>query len=242
MKKDKENFFSDTLRTVIYAVLIALVIRTFAFEPFNIPSRSMVPTLLVGDYLFVSKYSYGYSRYSLPLGLALFPGRIFASSPERGDVLVFKWPGDNTTDYIKRVIGLPGDRIQVIGGLLYINDKVVKRKRIEDFRPESLPAGAPGIPQYVEILPNGVSYRTLDQGRSFYDDTKVYTVPSGQYFMMGDNRDASADSREWGFVPAVNLVGRAEILFFSTNGTARLWEVWRWPSATRFNRLFKFIN
>jgi signal peptidase I len=237
----------ETVRTVIYAVLIALVVRTFLYEPFNIPSGSMKPTLLIGDYLFVSKLSYGYSRYSFPFGLGPFSGRIFASEPERGDVVVFKLPSDNSTDYIKRIIGLPGDEIQVKGGILYINGEPVKRKRIEDFV-ERTPDGRElrRLPQYIETLPNGRKHRILevsDQGP--LDNTGVYKVPEGHYFAMGDNRDNSQDSRVLsavGFVPDVNLVGRAEILFFSTNGSAHLWEVWKWPEAIRFNRILKVIH
>ncbi len=240
-KKASRGLWGETTRTVVYAVLIALVIRTLAFEPFNIPSGSMVPTLLVGDYLFVSKYAYGYSRHSLPWSLPLIPGRIFASQPERGDVLVFKWPRDNATDYIKRVIGLPGDRIQVRGGMLYINDKPVRRERIEDYYPSGTGRGY-SVAQYRETLPNGVSYRIIDQGETDADNTGVFTVPPGKYFMMGDNRDNSLDSRIWGFVPEVNLVGRAEILFFSTDGSARWWEVWRWPFATRYGRMFRPVE
>jgi signal peptidase I len=203
--------WGDTLKTVIYAILIAVVVRTFAYEPFNIPSGSMIPTLLVGDYLFVSKLSYGYSRHSLPFSLPLISGRLFAAAPERGDVAVFKLPADNKTDYIKRMIGLPGDRIQVRAGILHINGTPVKRRRIGDL----------------------------------IHNTPVYVVPKGHYFAMGDNRDGSLDSRvlnHVGYIPAENLVGRADILFFSTNGTARVWEFWKWPTATRFSRIFKSVE
>jgi signal peptidase I len=231
----------ETVRTVIYAVLIATVVRTFAYEPFNIPSKSMVPTLLVGDYLFVSKLSYGYSRYSLPLGLPLFEGRIWPSEPERGDVIVFKLPTDNETDYIKRVIGLPGDTIQMISGILHINGQPVERERIEDYVD---PDSKQSYTQYLELLPNGVRHRILEESdKGTLDNTPPYRVPDGHYFMMGDNRDNSLDSRaSVGFVPAENLIGRAEILFFSTNGDARLWEIWNWPSATRFSRIFDAVS
>lgn len=243
-RKKSEGGFWETVRVIVYAVLIALGIRTVAFEPFNIPSGSMIPTLLVGDYLFVSKYSYGYSRYSLPLGLPLFEGRIFFSPPERGDVAVFKLPRDPNTDYIKRVIGLPGDRIQVIGGVLYINGVPVQRRRIEDY----LPAEGKGLPiaQYVETLPNGQAHRIIEESDiGSFDNTEEYLVPEGHYFMMGDNRDNSLDSRfaqGVGFVPTENLVGRAEILFYSTNGFARWWEVWKWPWTARYHRLFNLID
>jgi len=251
MKEVKSGGFWDTVRTVIYAVLIALFIRTVAFEPFNIPSGSMIPTLLIGDYLFVSKFSYGYSRYSLPLGLPLFSGRLFMRQPERGDVAVFKLPSDNKTDYIKRIIGLPGDRIQMRGGRLYINDKLVERRRIEDFVEGDGAGGFRRVPQFIETLPNGRRHRILELSDSGpLDNTPVYTVPQGHYFAMGDNRDNSLDSRVpaggghsgVGYVPAENLVGRAEILFFSTDGSARLWEVWRWLSAIRFHRIFQSVE
>ena len=232
----------ETVRTIVYAVLIAGVIRTLAFEPFNIPSESMLPTLLVGDYLFVSKYTYGYSRHSLPWSPLLFSGRIAESPPERGDIAVFKLPRDDSTDYIKRIVGLPGDRIQMTDGRLYLNGEPVARTRIEDFAYKDGFGNVYMVPQYEETLPNGVVYRTLDLLRSSdQDDTGEYAVPPGHYFAMGDNRDNSLDSRvaaAVGLVPAENLVGRAEILFFSTDGSARFWEVWKWPFAVRYERLF----
>ena len=233
--------FGETIKTVIYAVLIAVVVRTFAYEPFNIPSASMVPTLLIGDYLFVSKFSYGYSRYSFPFGLAPISGRIFGAAPQAGDVAVFKLPRDNETDYIKRIIGRPGDRVQVRGGVLYLNDQPVAREPIADYEDLDRFGNRMVIRQYVETLPNGVAYRVLDANpEGSLDNTDVYVVPEGHYFAMGDNRDNSADSRvlsQVGFVPEENLVGRAELIFFSTNGSARLWEFWRWPFAIRFSRL-----
>jgi signal peptidase I len=236
----------DNAKTIGIALLIALVIRSFLFQPFNIPSGSMMGTLLVGDYLFVSKFTYGYSRYALPFGIIPFNGRIMGRLPERGDVVVFKLPSDNRTDYIKRVIGLPGDRIQVRGGVLYINDAEVPRERVEDFE-YLLPDGRiVFVPQYRETLPNGVQYLTLDSiPNGPEDNTGVYVVPEGHLFMMGDNRDNSADSREpgaVGFVPAENVVGRAEIKFYSTDGSAAFWEFWRWPSATRWGRILQGID
>jgi signal peptidase I len=245
MAKQKQGWFAETAKVVLYAIAIALVVRTFGFEPFNIPSGSMIPTLLVGDYLFVSKYPYGYSRYSFPLALPLFHGRIFAHDPQRGDVVVFRPPGEPDKDYIKRVIGLPGDRIQVKDGILYLNGQEVPRKRIADYVPEDAGEGQAPIPQYVETLPNGRSYRVLDMTpNGQLDNTGVYEVPPGHYFMMGDNRDKSLDSRVLslvGYVPAENLVGRAEFLFFSLENASG-WEVWKWPFAIRYRRLFRSLE
>jgi signal peptidase I len=243
--KDKGGVF-DTVRTVVYAILIAVGIRTVAYEPFNIPSESMLPTLLVGDYLFVSKFSLGYSHHSLPFSLPLFSGRIFERPPKRGDVVVFKLPRDNKTDFIKRVVGLPGDRVQLIDGVLHINEKAIPRERINDFVVQNAGGNVHRVPQYLETMPNGVSYRTLDLiENGGNDNTRVFTVREGHYFMMGDNRDNSLDSRfasGVGQVPAENLVGRAEFLFFSTDGSARFWQAWAWPSSTRFSRMFRGIS
>jgi signal peptidase I len=236
----------DTIKTIVYAVLIALVVRTVAYEPFNIPSGSMVPTLLVGDYLFVSKFSYGYSRYSLPFGLPLFSGRIFFHPPDRGDVVVFKLPTDNSTDYIKRLIGLPGDHIQMKDGILYINGQACPRRRIEDYLYQEGNGSVVPVTQYIETLPNGRDHRIIkmtDHGP--LDNTQEYVVPTGDYFMMGDNRDNSQDSRVLsavGYVPAENLIGPAQFIFFSTDGSARLWEIWKWPFAIRYSRLFRGVH
>ncbi len=241
----------DTLKTVIYAVLIALVVRTFLFEPFNIPSGSMIPTLLVGDYLFVSKYSYGYSRYSFPFGLGMFSGRIFVSPPKRGDVFVFKLPSDNSTDYIKRLIGLPGDTIQMREGRLYINGKLVPRRRIEDYVYRDESGRIIDVHRYVETLPNGVEHPILELGdNELLDNTPVFHVPPNHYFAMGDNRDNSLDSRAMpngplhgvGYIPAENLVGRAEILFFSAKSSAAWWAPWTWPGAIRLGRFFQVVR
>ncbi|MGH6715434.1 MAG: signal peptidase I [Bradyrhizobium sp.] len=242
-----ENGWGETVRVIIHALIIALVIRTFLFQPFNIPSGSMEGTLLVGDYLFVSKYSYGYSHYSFPLSLPLFKGRIFGSEPKRGDVVVFRLPKDDSIDFIKRVIGLPGDSIQMKQGLLYINGTPVKRKRASDFVGAD-PCGSghaiARVKRWRETLPNGVSYDTLDcVDNGFYDNTSVYKVPPGDFFMMGDNRDNSADSRSLvGYVPLENMVGRAQMIFFSVRDGSYAWEFWRWPWTVRWNRLFKLVR
>lgn len=246
--KDKGGSFSETLKTILIAVVIAVGFRSFAYQPFNIPSESMVPTLLVGDYLFVSKFAYGYSRHSFPFSPPLFKGRIFEKPVERGDVAVFKLPRDGRTDYIKRIIGLPGDRIQLIDSVLYINGEAVKRERMDDFVNNDPNTTVRRAVQYRETLPNGVSYMTLDlYGPTSADNTPVFRIPEGYYFAMGDNRDNSADSRlsmsqGVGLVPAENLVGRAEIISFSTDGQARLWQVWKWFQAMRFDRFFTEIS
>ena len=245
-KKKSSGGIVETAKTIVYAVLIAVVVRTVAYEPFNIPSGSMIPTLLVGDYLFVSKFSYGYSRYSLPFGPPMFSGRILSRRPQRGDVIVFKLPSDNSTDYIKRLIGLPGDAIQMKQGELYINGTEVPRRRIGDYLYREGDGTIVPVHQFIETLPNGVQHRIIKLGNNGpLDNTDVYHVPPGNYFMMGDNRDNSEDSRVLsavGYVPAQNLIGKAQFIFFSTDGSARLWEFWQWPFAVRYGRLFRGIN
>ena len=239
--------WTELAKTVIYAGLIAVVIRTFLFQPFNIPSASMEATLLVGDYLFVEKFAYGYSRYTFPFGGwplgDSMHGRFLQRQPERGDVVVFKFPGDNSTDYIKRLIGLPGDRIQVRDGILYLNGKQVQRDKAPDYV-ETLDGAEHHVPQYRETLPGGKTYLTLDRDpEGALDNTQVFLVPAGHYFMMGDNRDNSNDSRmEVGYVPAENLEGKAEFRFFSIDDSARIWEIWKWPLAIRYSRLLTPIN
>lgn len=244
MTNKKNDGFWETIRTVFYAILVALVIRTFAFEPFNIPSGSMRPTLLVGDYLFVSKYEYGYSRHSFPLSFMPFSGRVLEDPPRRGDVAVFKYPRDNKTDYIKRVVGLPGDTVQVQDGRLFINGDMIPRRQIEDFVYSNPYGSQIRALQYVETLPGGKEHFIIEDGDNRrFDNTREFKVPAEHYFMMGDARDNSADSRaDVGFVPAENLVGRAEILFFSTDGTASIFEFWKWPSAIRFTRFFNSLT
>ncbi len=241
----KSGGLGEVFSVAVQALIIAVVIRTFLFQPFSIPSGSMRPTLLEGDYLFVTKWAYGYSRYSMPFSPDLFSGRIFASKPHRGDVAVFKLPRDTNIDYIKRVIGLPGDHIQMRHGVLFINGEAVKKEKIgvidnpditQEFRPVDL---------YRETLPNGVTYTTLDlTPDGISDDTREFVVPDGHYFMMGDNRDNSVDSRfpSVGFVPYENFVGKANIIFFSIAGGASPFELWKWPVDLRLSRFFNWVG
>ena len=243
-KAQEKSGLMDTIKTLFVAGLIAISFRSVIAEPFNIPSGSMIPTLLVGDYLFVSKFSYGYSRHSFPFSIAPISERVFATTPERGDVAVFRLPSNVSVDYIKRVVGLPGDRIQVKGGVLHINGQAVERRLVGH---GNINSGQGGMKteRYEEIFPDGHRHIIQEVGDTqLFDNTPEFTVPEGHYFMMGDNRDNSRDSRSSsvGFVPFENFIGRAEFLFFSHGGKARFWEVWKWPFSVRISRMFSGIS
>jgi len=243
----KENTLYDTIKTIFFAGLIAISIRSVAFEPFSIPSGSMIPTLLVGDYLFVSKSAYGYSRYSFPMNIFQFQGRIKAQQPERGDVIVFRKPHNEDIDYIKRLIGMPGDKIQYKEGRLYINHKLINRTFLGEYKAMSQPDNVMvTYKRYEEELPEGRTHEIIERSDSGpLDNTPIYTVPENHYFMMGDNRDGSQDSRvmdEVGFVPFDNFVGKAENIFYSLDENTHIWELWKLPAGTRFKRILQKIN
>ena len=230
----------ENIKTIFYALLIALFIRSFFFQPFYIPSSSMEPGLLIGDRLFVSKYTYGYSRHSLPFSPKIYSKRILEKSPQRGDVIVFKTPADDRTDYIKRLIGIPGDTIQIIEGELFLNEKKIHRNKINCGN-EILDATT-----FEEILPNGKSYIAVYRSDNTMQNTDKFRVPENHYFFMGDNRDCSKDSRflsTVGYVNFVNLVGKARVIFFSSDKkVGSLFKIWRWNKIIRTDRLFKEIK
>ncbi|GGD81673.1 MULTISPECIES: signal peptidase I [Rhizobium] len=240
----KPNALWENIKVIIQALILAMVIRTVLFQPFTIPSGSMMPTLLVGDYIFVNKFAYGYSKYSLPFSPDIFSGRLFGADPKRGDIVVFRFPPNPEVDYIKRCIGLPGDHIQVTDGVLYVNGKPVPKVADGTFTSDyKLDPGA-DVPVFRETLDSGKTYDTLDQSPvSRGDNTREFIVPEGHYFMMGDNRDNSLDSRfDVGFVPAENLVGRASVIFFSLGNDTSFREIWKWPTNMRWDRLFKVVE
>ncbi len=255
MSKEKKQESSwEMARSFVYAILLALFFRSVAYEPFHIPSGSMLPTLEVGDFIFVSKFSYGYSRYSFPFGarIPFFEGRIFKTMPQRGDIIVFRTPQDRKIDYIKRLVGLPGDQIQVIEGMLYVNGAPASLRRISNYTKEQKNGSRMDFRRYQETLPGGVVHQVLDQNpygninKDGFDsdNTEIYIVPDGHLFFMGDNRDDSVDSRfqsSLGFVPIENLVGRAGMIFFSFSPEVRFWQFWLWPEAFDNSRWFKVL-
>ena len=241
-KNSSLDWFKSNFLSLFYAILIAIIIRTFFFQAFFIPSSSMEPTLLVGDRIFVSKFSYGYSKHSFPFSLPLINERVLFSEPELGDIIVFKTPENLRIDYIKRLVGLPGDKIQMIDGILHINDIPVKRKKIRSETKLINNGQIRNVLVYEETLPNNVSYETFDMGNTRADNTSEIFVPEDSYFFMGDNRDNSKDSRFVGSVPKNNLVGKAQIIFFATEGGSTILEFWRWPFDIQIDRLFKMIN
>ena len=236
----------ENIKTLFYALIIALIIRSLFFQPFYIPSSSMEPSLLVGDRLFVSKYTYGYSQHSLPFSPKIFDGRIFNKTPKRGDVIVFKTPADNRTDYIKRLIGLPGDTIQIIKQDLYLNDQKIMRSKISNFNDIYCGSEKLEADFFKEILPNGVSYVAAYKKKGTILNTDKFVVPDDHYFFMGDNRDCSKDSRylsSVGYVNYVNLVGKAKIIFFSNNSRKGSFiKFWKWNETLRISRFFNKIK
>ncbi len=243
-KKTGKGELRETIVVIVQALLIALVFRTFAFEPFSIPTASMQSNLMIGDYILASKYTYGYSRYSLPYTEVPLQGRILGNAPERGDVAVFR-PVPQSDNYVKRVIGLPGDTIQMIEGILHINGEPVEREAIGESQDRDSTGVNLPVTQYRETLPNGVSYTTQEiSDTAQFDNTGEYTVPPGHYFMMGDNRDRSLDSRSLssvGYVPFENFVGKAEWRFFSITDNIPPWQIWRWPGNIRLDRMFTSV-
>jgi signal peptidase I len=231
---------------VVLACLLAVVIRTAFFETFAVTSASMEPTLLVGDYFVLSKYSYGYSRYSLPFSLKLFAGRLWAAEPQRGDVVVFRYPKHDSVDFVKRIVGLPGDRVQLVDDVLHINGIPAQREPITDVAIGDTRGPVPKVKYWRETLADGVSYVTEEAlGKSGPSATQEYVVPPAHYFIIGDNRDYSSDSRDLsdiGYVPSENLVGRAQIIFQSMAHRVPAWQVWRWPTAARFGRWLRVVR
>ena len=244
-KSKVKGSFSELFKTLMIAGSIAIIFRSIFFEPFNIPSGSMIPTLLVGDYLFVSKYSYGYSKYSFPFGVVPIDDRILDENPKRGDVIVFRKPGDESIDYIKRLIGLPGDTVQVRNGILLVNNKEAKRLKTNMGKMKNIFGQEKVFIEYKEKFENTNFHKIIESSDSDpYDNTIEFIVPENNFFFMGDNRDNSRDSRtsEVGFVPKKNLIGKAQIIFFSHNNEASFYEFWKWHKSIRFSRIGKAIE
>ena len=244
MIRSKNSNFFGNIKSIIIAIFIALLIRSFIFEPFNIPSGSMKPNLLVGDFIFVSKYSYGFSKHSLPFSIPIISGKLFSNTPERGDVVVFKTPENNRTDYIKRVIGLPGDKIEIKNGIIFINGSEILRKKLNDFIDTDNKTSNKRVRMYNEYFFNK-EINILDiTDNGIADNTQLFNVPENHFFVMGDNRDNSQDSRfisTVGFIPYENLVGKAQFIFFSLEN-ARFLQIWKWPNSIRYERIFQKIQ
>jgi len=236
----------ENIKVLIFALIIATLIRSFLFQPFYIPSSSMEPTLLIGDRLFVSKYTYGFSRHSFPFSPNFTSKRYLSKKPERGDVVVFKTPADNRTDYIKRLIGLPGDSIQFINGSLYINNKLIKRTLLPIKNKINCGQNIFETNSFEETLPNGKKYIAVYRKNGTMMNSDRYIVPSNHYFFLGDNRDCSKDSRflsSVGYVNSINIVGKARVIFFSNDSNiASLFTPLKWNNSIRFKRTFKKIN
>ena len=246
--KPAKNETVEVIKTVFWALVIALFLRVLLFQPFTIPSASMEPNLYEGDYIVVTKFSYGWSHFSIPLSPPIFSGRIFEKPAQRGDIAVFKTPAGKHIDLIKRVIGLPGDRIQMKNGLLYINDKQVPREPLPSVKEDVGDGFVRDVARFRETLPNGKSYVTNDFGTDGQlDNTDVYLVPAGHYFMMGDNRDNSEDSRVpseaggVGYMPSENFVGHAQIIIVSWNKGASIFKPWTWLNLN-FSRFMRPLN
>ena len=241
-----KNFFKENIKTLFYALIIAIFIRSLFLQPFYIPSSSMEPNLLIGDRLFVTKYSYGYSKHSFPFSPPIFKGRLIFSEPIRGDVVVFKTPADNRTDYIKRLIGLPGDQIQFINSNLYINNAEILKSRIS--RDDKIFCGTKKIDVFTfdEILPNGKKHKTVYLKNYNFENSDKFFVPKDHYFFLGDNRDCSKDSRflsSVGYVHKDNLVGKAQFIFFSSDRSiGSIFSFWKWNKSIRFDRFFQKIK
>lgn len=247
--KHKDSLW-DNVKSLLYAIILAVIIRTVWMQPFHIPSGSMIPTLLIGDNLFVSKTAYGYSRYSIPFGgnINYFSGRIWSADPKLGEVAVFRSVIEPDTDFIKRVVGVPGDRIQMKEGILYINDVPCPIEPAGEFETVNDDGTVFKSPRYMETLPNGLKHPIIKKhpfGEARMDNTPVYEVPAGHFFMMGDNRDGSNDSRFQevvAYIPLENFVGRASFIFFSTGGHIALWELWKWPFTAHYSRIGQVIH
>ena len=242
----KKNTLIDNIKTLIYALIIAVIIRSLFIQPFYIPSSSMELNLLVGDRLFVTKYSYGYSKHSFPFSPPIFKNRIFGKQPKRGDIIVFKTPSDNRTDYIKRLIGLPGDTIQFIDGNLFVNNKQILTTLIDNSKKLYCGKQQISVSTFEEKISNEKSYIVSYRNDISYQNSDKYLVPKNHYFFLGDNRDCSKDSRflsEVGYVHQDNLVGKAQFLFFSSNSRdGSIFEIWKWPNIIRYDRFFKKLR